>query len=197
MSLEDDGGWLVDSDFEGCVWHGRQWTESDGILLDWAEQTCNPAHFSCGDALASETSGLSTQAVAYDVEILQFGSCLGHKELYQFRYVLSRRTCVLHGSCIGIRGEHSPIDPNDVVIASRQISWKEYSVLLQSLCNCYYKLFSSGMTIWLVLKLCDLKLWLQWILRLLNSFVGCTIMSYGRQILTFRRVMMSTSHGRM
>ena len=105
---------------------------------------------------------MSTQAVAYDVEILQFGSCLGHKELYQFRYVLSRRTCVLYSGCIGIRGEHSPIDPDDVVIASSQISWKENSIRLQSLLfTRYYIIFPSGLIVGLVLKLWDLRLWFQ------------------------------------
>ena len=143
--------WLVDSYLEGCVWHGRQWTETDGSLLDWAEQTCNPGQFSCGDALASETSGLSTQAVAYNVEILHFGTCLSHKELYQFRYVRSRWTCALHSGCVGRHDEHWPIDPDDVVIACCQISWKENSIYLQSLCTRY--LFPSGLTVCLVFKL--------------------------------------------
>jgi hypothetical protein len=39
--------------------------------------------------LASETSDMSAQAVAYEVEILQSGTCLRHEELYQFRYVRS------------------------------------------------------------------------------------------------------------
>jgi hypothetical protein len=57
-----------------------------------AVQTCNPANFSRGGAVASETSDLSAQAVTYDVEILQFGTFFCHEELYQCRYVLTRWT---------------------------------------------------------------------------------------------------------
>jgi hypothetical protein len=68
---------------------------------------------------------------------------------------------------------------------------------LQSLLfTCYYIIFLSGLTVWLVLKLWVLRLGFQWILRLLNSVHGCNITWYGRQILTFRRVMVSTSHSR-
>jgi hypothetical protein len=42
--------------------------------------------------LASETSGLAAQAVAYDVEIRQSGTCLRHEEFYQIRYVRSHYT---------------------------------------------------------------------------------------------------------
>jgi len=68
---------------------------------------------------------MSAQTVAYEVEILQSGTCLHHEEIYQFRYVLSRCTCVLRSShVVRSSGEHSPIDTDDVVIASSQISWK-------------------------------------------------------------------------
>jgi len=177
--------------------NGRQWTDPDRSLLDIAVQTCNPAHFFRRNAFTSETSDLSAQAVAYNVEILQFGTCLRHEELYQFRYVSSRWRCVQHsGYVVRFCGEQWPVDTDDVVIASSKIRWKEYSVWLQSLCTCYYILFSSGLTVWLVLNLWDLRLWLQWILRLKNSVFGYNVMWYGRQILTFRRVMLSTSHGR-
>jgi len=77
--------------------------------------------------------------VAYEVEILQSGTCLRQEELYQVRYVSSRWSCVQHsGYVVGRSGKHSPIDTDDVVIASSQISWKENSVCLQSLCTCYY-----------------------------------------------------------
>jgi hypothetical protein len=127
----------------------KQWTETDGILLDRAIQTRNPAHFSRGGAFASETSDMSTQAEAYEVKILQFGFCLRHKELYQLRYVRSRCTCVLRsGYVVRSSGEHSPIDADDVVIASSQISWKENSTCLQSLLfTCYYIIFLSGLTV--------------------------------------------------
>ena len=198
MCWKYDGGWLVDSDLEGRVWHGRQWTETDESLLDRAVQTRNPAHFSVGNAFASETSDMSTQAEAYEVEIHECGCCLRHEELYQLCYVRSRCTCVLR-SCYVVRssGEHSPIDTDDVVIASSQISWKENSIFLQSLLfTCYYIIFPSGLTVWLFLKLWVLILGLLLILRLLNSVDGCNITWYGRQILTFRRVMLSTSHSR-
>ena len=98
MCWEDDGGWLVNSNLEGCVWHGIRLTDPDRSLLDRAVQTCNPAHFSRPDAFTSETSDMCAQAVAYEMEILQFCTCLRHEEIYQFRYVLSRWTCVLRSS---------------------------------------------------------------------------------------------------
>jgi len=79
---------------EGCVWHGRGWTDTDGSLHDRAVQTRNSAHFSTGNAFASETSDMCAQAEAYEVEILQFGFSLRREEIYQLRYVLSRCTCV-------------------------------------------------------------------------------------------------------
>ena len=176
MSWEDDGEWLVYSDLERCVWHGRQWTDPNESLLDRSVQTCNPGHFSRGCAVASETSDLSAQAGAYDVEILQCGNCLLHKELYQVRYVRSRWTCVLHSGCVRSRGEHFPIDRDYVVIACCQISWEENSACLQILCTHY--LFPSVLTVWLVLNLWDLRLWLKWILKLMTSVVGCNIMWY-------------------
>jgi len=196
--LGSDGGRLVDSGLEGCVWHGRGWTETDGSLFERAVQTCNPVHLSTGGAFASETSDMPAQAVAYNVEILQSGSHLRHEEIYQFRYVRSHYTCVRRSvSVVRNSGEHSPIDPDDVVIASSQISWKENSTWLQSLLvPRYYIIFPSGVTVWLVLKLWVLRLWLQWILRLLNSADGCNILWYGRQVLAFRRVMLSTFQGR-
>jgi hypothetical protein len=92
---------------------------------------------------------MSAQAVANEVEILQSGTCLPHEEIYQFRNVPSHYTRVLRsGYVVGRSGEHSPIDTDDVVITSSQISWKENSILLQSLCTCYYILFPSGLTDW-------------------------------------------------
>ena len=197
MSWEDDGGWLVYSDLEGCVRHGRQWTETDGSLLVWTVQTCNPAHFSCSGVGASETSYMSAQAVAYDVKILQFGTCFVHEEIYQFRYVISSCFCVQHsGYVVRWRREDTPIDPDDVVIALSQISWKENSTCFQSLCTRCYIFFPSGLMVWLVLNLRYLRLWLHLILRSLNSVVGCNILWYCRQILPFRRVMLSTFQGR-
>jgi hypothetical protein len=38
---------------------------------------------------------MTAQAVANDVEILQFGTCLRHEEIYEFRNVRSHYTCVL------------------------------------------------------------------------------------------------------
>jgi len=92
---------------------------------------------------------MCAQTVAYNVEILQLGTCLRHKELYQVRYVLSHWTRVLHSSEVVRRsGEHSPVDNDDVVIASSQISWKENSACLQSLFfTRYYKIFPSGQTV--------------------------------------------------
>ena len=193
MSWEDVGGRLVDSGLEGCAWHGRQWTETDGSLLDRTIQTCNSAHSSPG-LFASETSDICAQTEASEVEIRRYGSCLRHMEIYQFRYVRSHYTCVRHsGYVVRSSGEHSPIDPDDVVIASSQISWKENSTWLQSLLfTRYYIIFPSGLTVWLVLKLWVLRLWLQWKLRLLNSVDGCNILWYGGQVLTFRTVMLST-----
>jgi hypothetical protein len=106
---------------------------------------------------------MSAQTVAYEVEILQSGTCLPHEEIYHFRYVLSRWTRVLRSSyVIRSSGEHSPVDTDDVVIASSQISWKESSTLLQSLLfTRYYKIFPSGQTVRLVLKLRVLRIWLQ------------------------------------
>jgi hypothetical protein len=128
----------------------KQWTETDGILLDRAVQTCNSAHFSAGNAFASETSDMSTQAEADEVEILQFGFRLRHKELYQLRYVRSRCTCVLRSAhVVRSSGEHFPVDTNDVVIASSQISWKENRTRLQNLLlTLYYIIFHSGLTDW-------------------------------------------------
>jgi hypothetical protein len=101
--------------------------------------------------------------------------------------VRSRYTCVQRsGYVVRSSGEHSPIDTDDVVIASSQISWKENSTCFQSLLfTRYYIIFPSRLTVWLVLKLWVLNLWLRWVLRLMNNAVGCTIMWYGRQILTF------------
>jgi len=184
--LGSDGGRLVDSGLEGCVWHGRGWTETDGNLFDRAVQTCNSGHSSIG-VFACETSDMCAQAEPNEVEIRQSGSCLRHEEIYQFRYVRSHYTCVRHsGYVVRSSGEHSPIDHDDVVIASSQISWKENSTWLQSLLfTRYYIIFPSRLTVWLVLKLWVLRLWLQWILRLLNSVDGCNILWYGRQYWRF------------
>jgi hypothetical protein len=46
-------------------------------------------------------------------------------------------------------------------------------------------------------KFMVLRLWLQLILRLLKSVVGCNITWYGRQILTFGRVMLYFSRQRI
>jgi len=131
--LGSDGGRLVDSGLEGCVWHGRGWTETNGSLFERAVQTCNSGHFSIG-VLASETSDMCAQAEANNVDILQSGCSLRHEEIYQFRYVRSHYTCVRHREwVVRRRGERSPIDSDDVDIACSQISWKENSTWLQSL----------------------------------------------------------------
>jgi hypothetical protein len=90
-----------------------------------------------------------------------------HEEIYQFRYVLSHYTRVPHSSYV-VRGsgEHSPVDTDDAVFASSQISWKENSTWLQSLLVIrYYKIFPSRQTVW-----------------------------YVRQILKFGNVMLSAFH---
>jgi len=96
---------------------------------------------------------MSAQAVAYDVEILQFGTCLPHEEIYQFRNERSHQTRVQRSGYVVRRsGEHSPVDTDDVVIASSQISWKENSIRLQSLLftRYYYSyiIFPSGLSDW-------------------------------------------------
>jgi hypothetical protein len=53
--------------------------------------------------------------------------------------VSSRWRYVLHSGCIGIRCEHWPIDPDDVVIASSQISWNTvYGCRVYALAILYY-----------------------------------------------------------
>jgi hypothetical protein len=93
---------------------------------------------------------MSAQAVAYNVDIRQFGASLSHEEIYQFPYVRSRHTCVIRSGYVVRRsGEHSPIDTDDVVIAFSQISWKENSTWLQSLLfTRRYIIFPSGLTDW-------------------------------------------------
>jgi hypothetical protein len=66
---------------------------------------------------------MCAQAEAYEVEILQCGTCLRHEELYQFRYVRSNLTCVLRSGRVDRRkGEQSPVDTDYVEIAFTQIS---------------------------------------------------------------------------
>jgi hypothetical protein len=109
--------------------------------------------------------------------------------------VLFHWTRVLRSSyVIRSSGEHSPVDTDDVIASSQKI-WKENSTCLQSLLfPRYYKIFLSVLTVWLVLKLLDLRLWLQWILGLPNSVVGCNVMWYGRQILKCGSVILSAFH---
>jgi len=92
---------------------------------------------------------MCTQAVAYEVEIHQSGSCHPHDEFYQIHCVLFHWTRVLRSSYVVRRsGEHSPVDTDDVVIASSQKIWKENSTCLQSLLfPRYYKIFLSGQTV--------------------------------------------------
>jgi len=91
----------VDSVHQVCV-ASVQASVRSCITEHWVRciQTCNPAHFFRRNAFTSETSDLSAQAVAYNVEILQFGTCLRHEELYQFRYVSSRWRCVQHSGYV-------------------------------------------------------------------------------------------------
>jgi len=92
---------------------------------------------------------MCAQAVAYEMEIRQCGTCLPHEEFYQVRYVGSHYTRVRSSSCV-VRssGEHSPVDTDDVETACSQISWKENSTWLQSLLfTRYYKMFPSGLAI--------------------------------------------------
>jgi len=126
--------WMVSKQRFGRMRLTRNKTDRDRQnLLDRAVQTCNPAHFSRGGAAASETSDMCAQTVAYEVEIHQSGISLPHEEIYQFRYVLSHRTCVIRSSyVVRSSGEHSPVDTDDVVIASSQISWKENTTCLPS-----------------------------------------------------------------
>ena len=118
-------------------------------LLDRAVQTCNPAHSSRPGEAASETSDMCAQAVAYEMEILRSGTCLGHEGIYQVRYVQSHYTRVRDSNYVErSSGERTPVDADDVVIACSQISWKEKSTWLQSLLfTRYYKIFPSGLTV--------------------------------------------------
>jgi hypothetical protein len=91
-------------------------------------QTCNFAYLSSGHAFDSETSGMCAQAVAYQVEIPPSCTQVRHEAINQIRYVPSSHTCIRNSSNV-VRscGQRSPIDADDVEIASRQISWKENS----------------------------------------------------------------------
>jgi hypothetical protein len=115
----------------GCVSHGGQWIDTKGSFIYTVAQTCNSAYLCPGDTFASETSGMCAQAVAYQVEIRQFCSCLRHEEKYQIRYVPSSHTCIRNNYVVVSRGVYHFIgDGDDVVIASSQISWKGNSTWL-------------------------------------------------------------------
>jgi hypothetical protein len=71
-------GWLHDMTMTGQ----QRLTINLLEMRTGASRTCDPANLARSGAVAGETRDLPTQAVAYDVEILQLGARLCHEELH-------------------------------------------------------------------------------------------------------------------
>jgi hypothetical protein len=87
-----------------------------------ASPTCNPANLARSSAVAGQTSHLSSQAVAYDMEILQLCASLCHEKLHQLRCQFSCQNGVpTSGDVVGGWAQDSPVHTDNVVISLGQV----------------------------------------------------------------------------